>query len=143
MYKRKRIKKIQCKAILMNKTLISLVVVIMVIATFLVLSAPDEFRKFYLTSTLLFMSSIGVFWMFYLNRNEVYILIIDGEMLHLDFFNKAIFKRIELVLQRSDLTVQANDSMIELFYENKHRANIRKASMKSDEWEVIFQFLQK
>ncbi len=136
-------KKIQCKAILMNKTLISLVVVIMVIATFLVLSAPDEFRKFYLTSTLLFMSSIGVFWMFYLNRNEVYILIIDGEMLHLDFFNKAIFKRIELVLQRSDLTVQANDSMIELFYENKHRANIRKASMKSDEWEVIFQFLQK
>jgi hypothetical protein len=42
------------------------------------------------------------------------------------------------VLQRSDLTVQANDSMIELFYENKHRANIRKASMKSDEWEVIF-----
>jgi hypothetical protein len=46
-------------------------------------------------------------------------------------------------LQRSDLTVQANDSMIELFYENKHRANIRKASMKSDEWEVIFQFLQK
>lgn len=127
----------------MNKTLISLVVVIMVIATFLVLSAPDEFRKFYLTSTLLFMSSIGVFWMFYLNRNEVYILIIDGEMLHLDFFNKAIFKRIELVLQRSDLTVQANDSMIELFYENKHRANIRKASMKSDEWEVIFQFLQK
>jgi hypothetical protein len=135
--------KIQCKAIVMNKTLISLVVVIMVIATFLVLLAPDEFRKFYLTSTLLFMTSIGVFWMFYLNRNEVYTLIIDGEMLHLDFFNKAIFKRIELVLQRSDLTVQANDSMIELFYENKHRANIRKASMKSDEWEVIFQFLQK
>ncbi|HRI31809.1 MAG TPA: hypothetical protein PLQ21_09780, partial [Candidatus Kapabacteria bacterium] len=59
------------------------------------------------------------------------------------FFNKAIFKRKELVLQRSDLTVQANDSMIELFYENKHIANIRKASMKSDEWEVIFQFLQK
>lgn len=136
-------KKIQCKAILMNKTLISLVVVIMVIATFLVLLAPDEFRKFYLTSTLLFMSSIGVFGMFYLNRNEVYTLIIDGEMLHLDFFNKAIFKRKELVLQRSDLTVQANDSMIELFYENKHRANIRKASMKSDEWEVISQFLQK
>ncbi len=136
-------KKIQCKAILMNKTLISLVVVIMVIATFLVLLAPDEFRKFYLTSTLLVMSSIGVFGMFYLNRNEVYTLIIDGEMLHLDFFNKAIFKRKELVLQRSDLTVQANDSMIELFYENKHRANIRKASMKSDEWEVISQFLQK
>lgn len=136
-------KKIQCKAILMNKTLVSLVVVIMVIATFLVLLAPDEFRKFYLTSTLLFMTSIGVFWMFYLNRNEVYTLIIDGEMLHLDFFNKSIFKRKELVLERSDLTAQANDSMIELFYENKHRANIRKASMKSDEWEVIFQFLQK
>ena len=136
-------KKIQCKAILMNKTLVSLVVVIMVIATFLVLLAPDEFRKFYLTSTLLFMTSIGVFWMFYLNRNEVYTLIIDGEMLHLDFFNKSIFKRKELVLQSSDLIVQANDSMIELFYENKHIANIRKASMKSDEWEVISQFLQK
>lgn len=136
-------KKIQCKAILMNKTLVSLVVVIIVIATFLVLLAPDEFRKFYLTSTLLFMSSIGVFWMFYLNRNEVYTLIIDGEMLHLDFFNKSIFKRKELVLQRSDLTVQANDSMIELFYENKHIANIRKASMKPDEWEVICQFLKK
>ncbi|MBK7987870.1 MAG: hypothetical protein IPK11_13380 [Ignavibacteria bacterium] len=136
-------KKIQCKAILMNKTLVSLVVVIIVIATFLVLLAPDEFRKFYLTSTLLFMTSIGVFWMFYLNRNEVYTLIIDGEMLHLDFFNKSIFKRKELVLQSSDLIVQANDSMIELFYENKHIANIRKASMKSDEWEVIFQFLQK
>ncbi len=135
-------KKIQCKAIVMNKTLISLVVVIMVIATFLVLLAPDEFRKFYLTSTLLFMSSIGVFWMFYLNRNEVYTLIIDGEMLHLDFFNKSIFKRKELVLERSDLTAQANDSMIELFYENKHIANIRKVSMKTDEWEVISQFLK-
>jgi hypothetical protein len=135
-------KKIQCKAILMNKTLVSLVVVIMVIATFLVLLAPDEFRKFYLTSTLLFMTSIGVFWMFYLNRNEVYTLIIDGEMLHLDFFNKSIFKRKELVLERSDLTAQANDSMIELFYENKHIANIRKVSMKTDEWEVISQFLK-
>jgi hypothetical protein len=133
-------KKIQCKAIVMNKTLISLVVVIMVIATFLVLLAPDEFRKFYLTSTLLFMSSVGVF---YLNRNEVYTLIIDGEMLHLDFFNKAIFKRKELVLQRMELTTQENDSMIELFYENKHIANVRKASMKPDEWEVICQFLKK
>ncbi|MFN5309480.1 MAG: hypothetical protein ACK5C0_08490 [Candidatus Kapaibacterium sp.] len=136
-------KKIQCKAILINRTLVSLVIVIMVIATFLVLWAPDEFRKFFLTSTLLFMSSIGVFWMFYLNRNEVYTLIIDGEMLHLDFFNKAIFKRKELVLQRSDLTAQENDLMLELFYENKHIANIRKASMKTDEWEVIFQFLKK
>jgi hypothetical protein len=136
-------KKIQCKAILINRTLVSLVIVIMVIATFLVLWAPDEFRKFFLTSTLLFMSSIGVFWMFYLNRNEVYTLIIDGEMLHLDFFNKAIFKRKELVLQRPDLTAQENDLMLELFYENKHIANIRKASMKTDEWEVIFQFLKK
>ncbi len=136
-------KKIQCKAILINRTLVSLVIVIMLIATFLVLWAPDEFRKFFLTSTLLFMSSIGVFWMFYLNRNEVYTLIIDGEMLHLDFFNKAIFKRKELVLQRSDLTAQENDLMLELFYENKHIANIRKASMKTDEWEVIFQFLKK
>lgn len=135
-------KKIQCKAIVMNKTLISLVVVIMVIATFLVLWAPDEFRKFYLTSTLLFMTSIGVVGMFYLNRNEVYTLIIDGEMLHLDFFNKAIFKRKELVLQCSDLTAQENESMIELFSENKHIANIRKASMKSDEWETISQFLK-
>ncbi|HRE59265.1 MAG TPA: hypothetical protein PLW09_15735, partial [Candidatus Kapabacteria bacterium] len=62
--------------------------------------------------------------------------------LHLDFFNKSIFKRKELVLERSDLTAQANDSMIELFYENKHIANIRKVSMKTDEWEVISQFLK-
>lgn len=46
------------------------------------------------------------------------------------------------MLERSDLTAQANDSMIELFYENKHIANIRKVSMKTDEWEVISQFLK-
>lgn len=79
--------------------------------------------------------------MFYLTRNEVYTLILDGEMLHLDFFNKSIFKRKPLELHRSAFQSKATDAVIELMYEGKHIATLRKVSMTSEECESVTQFL--
>jgi hypothetical protein len=134
-------KKISCKPYLINRLVFVLLLGGTMVFVPILLYFFDTDTLDVLTNIVMLNTVFTVF-MFYLNRNEVYTLIIDGEMLHLDFFNKSIFKRKELVLQRSDLTVQANDSMIELFYENKHIANIRKVSMKTDEWEVISQFLK-
>lgn len=79
--------------------------------------------------------------MFYLNRNEFYTLILEGEMLHLDFLNKSFFKRKPLERQRSDVQSKVTDAVIELMYECKHIATLRKVSMTSEEWESVTQFL--
>jgi|GEM_PF-1552762 hypothetical protein len=134
-------KKISCKPYLINRLVFVLLLGGTMVFVPILLYFFDTDTLDVLTNIVMLNTVFTVF-MFYLTRNEVYTLIIDGEMLHLDFFNKSIFKRKELVLERSDLTAQANDSMIELFYENKHIANIRKVSMKTDEWEVISQFLK-
>lgn len=84
------IKKISCKPYLINRLVLLLIVGGSMVSVPIFICFFESGTLDLLSNTVM-LNTISIVLMFYLTRNEVYTLILDGEMLHLDFFNKSIF----------------------------------------------------
>lgn len=133
--------KIQCKPVVLNKLLFSQLSVVILIVVVCSVTMPHSFQSITLPLSLT-LSTVSILITFYFNKNEVYTFIMDGEILHLDFFNKSFFKRKNLELNRNELVLNITHSIGQIFHHNVHIANVRRNTMKEDEWPSIQNFFK-
>lgn len=134
--------KIQCKSVLLNKLLFSLFSGVALIVVVCAIAIPSSIQTFILPLSLS-LASVSIVVMFYLSKNEVYTMIMDGEAIHLDFFNKSFFKRKNLELNRNELVFNMSEGLGHILHNNKLIAIVRKNSIKEDEWLAVQNFFMK
>ncbi len=93
-----------------------------------------------LTTSMLFFSSFSVVITFYLTKNEVYTLTVTDNEIHLDFFNKSIFKRVPMKLNKEQFARNSKEENTDLYIEDKIIARIRKRTMTEEEWQKLQHF---
>lgn len=134
--------KIQCKPVLLNKLLFTLFSGVALIVVVCAIAIPNSIKTFILPLSLS-LASVSIVVMFYLSKNEVYTMILDGEVIHLDFFNKSFFKRKNLELNRNELVFNMGGGLAHILHNNKLIAIVRKNSLKEEEWLSVQNFFKK
>lgn len=127
---------IKFKAIYLTKALWWLIIIGIIISTSIFLSLNIDLSYRYFFSVVIVF--IGIIVVFYLNRNELERLDIDGEKIKLSYFNKVIFKRKPASYTKQDIdTKNINNDIIELLNNGKLIGVIRKKSLNLEDWEKV------
>jgi hypothetical protein len=103
------------------------------IALFIMMSS-DLIMAFSLS---LILTSSGVFYAFYLNKNELLTLKIIERNIELSFINNFIFKRNDMTLPIDDLTIVLKKDILNLTHQGKIIAIVRKKSITESEWKEL------
>lgn len=103
------------------------------IALFIMISS-DLIMAFSLS---LILTSSGVFYAFYLNKNELLTLKIIERNIELSFINNFIFKRNDMTLPIDDLTIVLKNDILNLTHQGKIIAIVRRKSVTEAEWKEL------
>jgi hypothetical protein len=103
------------------------------LSIFLILDVEMSYR--YLLSMIIIF--IGILILFYVNRFEPELLSIDDETIHIDYFNKSLFKRKRTTILLNKITVSSEDAIIKIFNDKTLEAVIRKNAVEVEKWEII------
>lgn len=131
---------IRCKPFLLNRLILTLLFG----GSVLLLAMLLQFYGSYFLDLIPFLSlwSLGsVFLTFYLTKNEVYTITVSDDEIHLDFFNKSIFKRVPMKFNKGMFTYVHKSDYTDLQIESNVIARIRKRTMSDEEWQKLNHFL--
>lgn len=106
---------------------------LLAIALFVMMSS-DKTMAFSLS---LLLISSGVWYAFYLNKNEVLTITIIEGTIALSFVNNSIFKRNDIALPIEAILCERKDTILHLMHQGKLIAIIRKDSVTEAEWNEL------
>ncbi len=132
-------KKIYCKGFLLNR------LVIAVLFGGLLIEVPSLMFLFKidianLIPILSMVNFLLIVFIFYLNRNEVYTISIQGDEVSVDFFNKVFFKRVPMDFRKGEFKIERIGAKLSVYNGEKCIMHIREQSMKPDEWRTLIEF---
>lgn len=130
---------IKCKAVLLNKLVIGMVVIesVILLVLFLTLLKDWDYLSIYTLSMAIFTPML--IYVFYLNRFELLILGVEQEQVLLSFVNNSIFRRKDIKTTKEDITVEQKDDRLLFSIDNELRAVLRKAAVDASDWDKVLQ----
>ncbi|MFB6457038.1 hypothetical protein ACE38W_17335 [Chitinophaga sp. Hz27] len=83
-------------------------------------------------------NTLGVFLLFFLNRNELTLLqVTPADKLDLSFINKSFFKRQDLLLEKNQYEIVTQKDIFLIKVQGKLMAVVRRSTMSDEDWNTI------
>jgi hypothetical protein len=126
---------IKCKAVLLNKMTITMVVSTGALALALFLIFPAV--KGYLYGVSMIVMFCSLIYVFYLNKLELLVIAIESDMVRLNFVNNTIYKRKNIIIRKEQITLKQETDKIIFFIDGEQQAIVRKKAVDVSDWEKL------
>jgi len=126
---------IKCKAVLLDRMVITMAVSIGLFALLLFLAFPAIRGYLYFISMVLVFSS--VMYIFYLNRFELLVIGIDGDEIQLNFVNNSVYKRKDMNLKSEQVVLKKDGEDLIFWIDGRQEAIVRKKAVKEADWDKL------